>query len=131
MNSRLGFTLLEATIAMSIVGLVAVVALGEFSTELRVGVKAAEARLLQALAQDRVSALQVAPPEILYRVPDSLKTGAFPAPFDEYSWNVSIQPVRAVEGLAEARITVASKSSELTLTTRLFRPMPRTKQRRP
>lgn len=129
MKQRRGFTLLEATIAMAIVGLVAVVALSEFSTEVRVSAKASESRVLQALAQDRLTALQLAPPEVLHRLPDSLKTGKYAPPFQAYSWQATVRPVRSVESLLDASITVVSKTGQLTVATRFHRPLPRVEQK--
>src|SRR5688572_2545315 len=106
--SRHGFTLLEATIAMAIVGLIAVATLGEFATEVRVGSKAVDARVLQALARDRLSALLLAPTDLLSRLPDSLAKGAFPVPFADHRWSAEVRRDRRIDGLFDLRVVVQS-----------------------
>jgi len=131
MRNRHGLTLLEATIAMAIVGLVAVTVLSEFATEVRVGGKSAEARVLQALAQDRLSALLIAPTDFLIRLPDSLAAGAFPSPFGDHRWSAIVKPDRNIEGLLEARVVVRSSRGEVSLATRIFRQSTRVDRLRP
>ena len=115
-------TLLEAVVAMAIVGLVAVATLEGFSTEIRTGSKATEARVLEALARDRLASLQIAPLELLVRLPDSLARGAFPEPFRSHTWTASVRADRNLPSLLEASVLVRSRTGEIWLTTRLFRP---------
>jgi hypothetical protein len=110
---------------MAIVGLVAVATLSEFATEVRAGSRAAEARVLLALAQDRLSALLIAPTDLLRRLPDSLAAGAFPRPFGGHRWEASVRLDRDVEGLFEARVVVRSVRGEFAHATRIFRPSTR------
>lgn len=126
MTTRRGVTLLEATIAMAIVGLIAVATLGEFATEVRVGGKAVDARVLQALARDRLSALLIAPTDLLVRLPDSLATGVFPPPFADHRWRAEVRPDRRVDGLFNLRVLVNSTRGEVALETRTFRAPART-----
>ena len=131
MTNRPGVTLLEATIAMAIVGLIAVATLSEFSTELRVGAKSTDARVMEALARDRLSALRVTPTELLERLPDSLSQGTFAAPFSDHDWSVDLTPDRNVAGLLDVQIQVRSPRGQFTVATRLFRPRPRLDRSRP
>lgn len=87
-TGRRGFSLLEATVAVAIVGMVAAAALAALGAGLRAvaGVRAStEAGLL---ARERLATLQLHPYGELARLPDSLSHGRFPAPFQHYGWRV-------------------------------------------
>jgi hypothetical protein len=131
MRARPGVTLLEATIAMTIVGLIAVATLGEFATELRVGGRAVDARVLDALARDRLSRLLVTPGATLTRLPDSLSKGTFAAPFSDHHWVATVKADRSIEGLLELQVLVRSPDAEFAVTTKLFRPPPRVERTQP
>jgi type II secretory pathway pseudopilin PulG len=120
-------TLLEATIAMVVIGLMAVAALGEFAAELRTGARSGDARVLHALAEDRLSALRVAPAEVLTHLPDSLSQGWFPPPFAEHRWIATVKPDRTLEGLYEVTVVIRAPSAQFAVSTRSFRvpPSPR------
>jgi type II secretory pathway pseudopilin PulG len=120
-------TLLEATIAMVVIGLMAVAALGEFAAELRTGTRSVDARVLHALAEDRLSALRVAPAVVLTRLPDSLSQGWFPPPFGEHRWTATVKPDRILEGLYEVTVAIRAPNAQFAVSTRLFRvpPSPR------
>jgi hypothetical protein len=109
---------------MAMIGLVAVASLGEFASELRAGSRAVEARVLQALTEDRQSALSLVPAEVLARLPDSLSAGVFPAPFSDYRWSADARSHREIQGLFDINIVISSKKGELALATRIFRPAP-------
>ena len=116
---------------MAIVGLVAVATLSEFAAEVRVGSKSVDVRVLQVLAQDRLSALLLAPTDLLIRLPDSLAAGAFPPPFGDYRWSADVRPDRDIEGLLEAHVVVRSPRGEVALATRIFRRSTRVDPSRP
>jgi prepilin-type N-terminal cleavage/methylation domain-containing protein len=130
MTKHTGFTLIEATIAMAIVGLVAVATLSEFAAELRVSGTSVEVRVRQALVRDRISMMTLVNSDELRRVPDSLATGKFPRPFHDYQWSTRVEPNRHVDGLFEVTVTVRSSNGETSLTTRLFRPLPSVRRSR-
>jgi hypothetical protein len=131
MSNRQGVTLLEATIAMTIVGLIAVATLGEFATELRVGAKAAGALGLEALARDRVAALQITPTEMLAHLPDSLSKGTFPSPFSDHDWTVDLKTDRNTVGLIDVQVHVRSPRGQFRVATRFFRPPSQVDRSRP
>lgn len=118
-------TLLEAAIAMTIVGLVAVAALGEFASEIRAAGRAAGARVLQALVRDRLASLKIAPDDALTHLPDSLAQGVFPPPFSDYRWTAALTPDRGFAGLYHAEIVVRSPQGELALAARIYKTPPR------
>lgn len=90
-----GFVLLEALIALTIVGLAAVASLAAFGAELQAGERALTVLEVDALLQERLSRLRVLPPELLRSLPDSLREGAFPAPYQEYNWEQKSQEDRS------------------------------------
>lgn len=119
-----GFTILEAVIALAVVGLAGVAALEAVGGELRASARAAEAYTLAALAQDRLAAVAVVAPTAISPIPDSLGRGTFPAPFERYDWTASTEPVRNERELYAVTITIRGDGREYTVNTQLYRPVP-------
>ena len=59
-HARRGFTMLEAVVALAIIGLVCVGVLGAYGATLRADVVAAERLPLAALAEERIAAMDLA-----------------------------------------------------------------------
>ena len=121
---RRGFTLIEAALAVVIVGLAAVAVLGAFGAELRTGARARRALESRALAEQRLAALQLTPGLLLDRLPDSLAIGRFDRPFDAYSWKATSRLARSDEFLYDLTVQVAWNDGELSLESRIYRPPP-------
>ena len=122
--SHRGFTILEAVVALAIVGLAGVSALEAVGGELRAADRAAEAYVGSALAQDRVAAVGLLAARDVAHLPDSLRRGAFSPPFAEYRWTTTAQPVSGERELYEVTVSIAGARTAYTLTTRLYRPVP-------
>src|SRR4249919_107395 len=67
---RRGFTLLEAAVAMTIISIVSVAALGAFGADLRAADRAQQMLPAAALAQDRVAAIERLGPALGLGLPD-------------------------------------------------------------
>jgi prepilin-type N-terminal cleavage/methylation domain-containing protein len=119
---RRGFALLEAIVAMTIIGLVSVGALGAFGADLRAAQRADRMLPAAALAQERLTSLERVTVGPLSALPDSLARGRFDAPFDEYTWTATARRVRAVDGLVELRVEVSWVSGSFTLAERRYNP---------
>ena len=119
-----GFTLLEALVAIMIVGLAAVAALETVGAELRTASRAKHALHAAALAEYRLETLRVLPPAELRSLPDSLDGGAFPAPLQRYRWTAATREVAGEPGLFDASVVIAWDGGSFRLATRLYRPEP-------
>lgn len=119
---RRGFTILEAIVALAIVGFAAVAAVEAVGSELRGADRAALAYTTAALAQDRLVAVTILDGEQLNPLPDSVARGAFPAPFEAYHWVTLAFPVFGKRDMYDVSITVTSDRTEFALATRLYRP---------
>ncbi|HYD52895.1 MAG TPA: prepilin-type N-terminal cleavage/methylation domain-containing protein [Gemmatimonadaceae bacterium] len=123
---RCGFTLIEAVVALAIIGVVTVGAFAAYGTQLRAEGRAQEAWTLEALAEERLAALALAESAALRTLPDTLRRGRFAAPFARYRWTAAARTVHGERDLWELAVTVsAADSTALTLRTRRFRPPPR------
>jgi hypothetical protein len=80
-STEAGFALLEAVVAVTIVGLAVVSSLAAFGAQLRGADRARIALEAEALAQERLSALVLAQSAAVRSLPDSLRSGEFTPPF--------------------------------------------------
>ena len=104
---RHGFVLLEAVVALLVIGLVSAAALDLVSAHLRAAARQPALLTAAALAQDRMTALQFLPEEELRRLPDSLARGDFPAPFAGYRWRATTTRSRD-ESFYDLRVEIES-----------------------
>lgn len=118
-----GFTILEAIVAVTIVGVTAVASLAAFGSQLRAGARARVALEAEALAEEQVARIRLLPVTSLEVLPDSLRSGMFPEPFERYQWTSTVEPVAHEADIHEARVTVRWPDGEYILTTRLYRPL--------
>ena len=119
-----GFTILEAVIALAIVGLAGVAALEALGGELRAADRAAEAYTASALAQDRLAAVALLAPRGFSPLADSLARGTFASPFSAYRWTATAQPVLGERELYEVTVSITGARTDYSVTTRLYRPVP-------
>jgi prepilin-type N-terminal cleavage/methylation domain-containing protein len=124
MRARAGFTLLEAAVAIAIVGIISIAALSAFSADLRAAQRAQELLPASALAQERMAALELADPTQLSTLPDSLLRGRFSAPFERYEWTAFAAPVRGERWLYDFNVHVRWADGDYSLDGRRFRPPP-------
>jgi hypothetical protein len=60
----------------------------------------------------------------LQALPDSVESGKFPAPLDEYSWKTSSTPLAQQAGVYSVRVTVEWSAGSYTLRTYAYRTPP-------
>lgn len=101
MNER-GFTLLEALVAMTIVGMVSIGTLGSMSAAIRVSDLAVDALVADELAEERLASLLALPAEVLS---DSADGRGHASPIDGWSWRATVSPAPA-SSMAVLRVEV-------------------------
>ena len=103
-----GFVLLEAVIALAIIGLVAIALLEATSTQFRAAAKGSQLVVARSLAEDRLVALRLLNHDDFTDLPDSIAEGAFPAPYEDYAWTVTIEEMEDEYDLFTVEIAVSS-----------------------
>lgn len=121
---RQGFVLLEAVIALTIIGLFAVALLSTTSTQLRTAAKANTLLVARSLAEDRIAALRLLDYDDLGDPPDSLLEGRFPDPFQEYTWVATVVEMEDEYDLFGAEVVVEGRGETLPLRTLIHEPSP-------
>jgi len=121
-DRRQGFTLLEAAVAMMIIGVVSAGALSAFAADLRAADQAQRLLPAAALAQDRLAVVETTSlaDDVLA---DSLARGRFATPFDDYTWRASVRRLPSLPGLIELRVEVSWNTGSFGLTERRFEPL--------
>jgi type II secretion system protein I len=118
---RAGFTLLEATVALVIVGIVAIGALEAFAVEADAARRARQAAPAAAVAAERLAQLQLLDARGLQSLPDSLHNGRVADGSRMYEWTSSAAPVRDERDLYTVRVDVRWETGTYALATRVFR----------
>ena len=119
-NRRAGFTMLEAIVALAIVGLVCVGVLGAYGAALRADITAADRLPLSALAVERMAAVDLSAGS-LQRLPDTLARGAFAPPYASATWETETRRVDQSDGLYDVTVRVRDDNDLFTLRTRRYR----------
>ncbi|MEX1258843.1 MAG: type II secretion system protein [Gemmatimonadota bacterium] len=119
-----GFLLLEAVVALAIIGIVAVGVLASTAAQVRTAGKASVLAVARTLAEDRTTAFRFLGYEELRDPPDSLMGGAFPAPFDEYSWSAAIHETEGEYDLFTLDVVTTGRGEVFPVQTLLHRPRP-------
>ena len=117
---RLGFTMLEAIVALAIVGMVCVGILGAYGGALRADVIAADRLPLSSLAIERLAVVDL-DAAALERLPDSLARGAFERPYATATWAIDTRRVPQHDGLYDVIVRVHDGADVFTLRTRRYR----------
>ncbi len=116
-----GFTLLEAVVALTILGAVSIAAISALASELQTTARASNAVEGAALANNQMARLALLASRDLARLPDSLRRGTFDSPFAGYRWTAASRQVRGELDLYELTVTVFWEQEEFRLVTRLYR----------
>jgi len=118
---RRGFMLLEAAVALLVVGLIAGATLELYGAGMRAAARGPKLLAATALAQDRLAAVRLLEPEQLGHLPDSVARGRFGAPFADYRWHASV--ARSLESdLYDVRVEITWSAGAFTLSSRLYSP---------
>ena len=121
-STRTGFVLLEAVVALTIISMVSLALLQARSQQIRVAAQARELLTAQALAEDRLAALRLLDYENLARPADSVLRGAFPAPFEEFSWVTTVGVLEDEYDLFGVDVVVTGPAERFLLGTLVHRP---------
>jgi type II secretory pathway pseudopilin PulG len=116
--------LLEAVVALAIIGIFAISLLAATGAQVRTSTKQETLLTARALAEDRLMAVRILDYEDLQKLPDSLKAGVFPEPFQEFSWTTTVAPVKDEYDLFDVQIKVSARGDDYQLRTLLHNPRP-------
>jgi type II secretory pathway pseudopilin PulG len=128
LRAKKGITLFESVAALTIVGLVAISALEAVGAEMRTAERARRALEVEALATQRLDALELLNDQELQVIPDSVATGKFDPPMDEYSWTVASSPVSDQPGVYDVALDITWENGSYPIRTKMYR-RPRLLQR--
>lgn len=117
-----GFSLLEAVIAVAIIGICTVAVLSAFAVELRTAERARRNLEAMSLAEHRVAELRLLPAAELRVLPEPIRRGRFAPPLDSYRWESSVNLVVDERDLYQVTVLVYWGEGEYPLRTRLYRP---------
>ena len=106
MTERTGISLMEAVVAITIVGLTSVSALEAVGGDMRTAERARRAIEIEALASSRLEFMDLMTDRELQALPDSVESGKFLAPLDEYSWKTTSTAVSDLPGVYDVRVTI-------------------------
>ena len=123
---RRGFVLMEAVVALAIIGLFAIGLLGMVGAQVRGADRSKVLLLVRALAEDRLMAVQMLDNEDMNDVPDSLATGTFAEPFQDFTWSIRVDSIGDEYDLFRAEISVTGRGYTLPLQTLIHQPRPLT-----
>ena len=105
-RNRRGISLLEAVVAIAIVGITSVSALEAVGGDMRTAERARRAIVVEQLAGSRMEFMDLMTDQELQALPDSVEAGKFPAPLDEYSWKTSSAVVSDQDGIYDVRVQI-------------------------
>jgi type II secretory pathway pseudopilin PulG len=116
--------LLEAVIALAIISLFAIALLAALGAQVRTASKGSVLLVARPLAEERMATLRMLDYEALVALPDSLRAGAFPAPFEAYAWRAVAEPIDDEYDLIGIEVTVTAGPEAYPLRTLVHRPRP-------
>ena len=97
---------MEAVVAITIVGLTSVSALEAVGGDMRTAERARRAIEIEALASSRLEFMDLMTDRELQALPDSVESGKFLVPLDEYSWKTTSTAVSDLPGVYDVRVTI-------------------------
>jgi type II secretory pathway pseudopilin PulG len=118
---RAGISLLEAVVAVAVVGMTSVGALEAAGSDLRTAERSRRALEVEALATARLDFMNLLYDTDLQSLPDSVAKGAFAKPLDEYSWTATSTPYSDQAGVYDVRVTINWTNGSYTERTYLYR----------
>lgn len=118
---RTGFTLLEAVVALAIVGTVAIGALEAYAAEARAATRERESAPAAALARERMARLELLDAHALRTLPESLSRGRLATPLP-YEWTAGARAVDGEPDLYELSVDVRWPDGAVALRGRSYRP---------
>lgn len=119
-QGRAGFSLLEAVVALAIVGMVVGGVTATVAAGLRAGDAAREAATAAALADDLLARAALLPTAALEEI--ETRGGRLTPPHRAYRWSAESRRVAGEEELVELTVTIAGPRGQTRVTTRLHRP---------
>lgn len=122
MRSRTGFTVLEAAVALLIVGVAAIGVLQAFAGHARSARTARDAAELSVVASDVLARIRVLPPHALSPLPDSLARGWARAPLDRMEWRARVRPSGRERFLFDVVVEVVRGDASFELHTLRYAP---------
>src|SRR5206468_3140408 len=96
---RSGISLLEAVVAIAIVGMTAISALESVGGGMRTAERSKRAIEAEALATARLQFMDLMSETQLRALPDSVAKGEFSKPLDDYHWTTTSAPLDAEPGV--------------------------------
>ena len=123
---RRGFTILEAAVAVAIIGVSVVGVFRAFGAHLVGAERAREHLTALALAEATLSKLQLASAADLALLPDSLEKGQFTGELDRFRWRAHSAALAGERDLYEVEVIVEGTKARAELRTRIYRASART-----
>jgi hypothetical protein len=91
---------------------------------MRTAERARRAIVVEALAGSRLEFMDLLTDRELQALPDSVESGKFPAPLDEYSWKTTSAPVSDQAGVYAVRVAIDWASGSYVVRTYQYRQPP-------
>ena len=122
LRARSGFTVLEALIALVIIGFAVVTTAEALGGGLRAEGQVSRHLEAVALAESRMNELGALLRDSTAYYADG-RDGVFAPPFESYRWRATIQPVPNVRSLIHANVSVTWERGSYALETLFYRPI--------
>jgi type II secretory pathway pseudopilin PulG len=123
-RQKKGVSLLEAVVAIAIVGLTSVSALEAVGGDMRTTERARRAIEAEALAGSRLDFMDLMSDRELQAIPDSVEKGKFLGPLNEYSWKTTSTAVGEQGGVYDIRVTIDWPTGSYTVKSYQYRTPP-------
>jgi type II secretory pathway pseudopilin PulG len=120
-RARRGITLFESVAALTIVALVGVSALETAGSEMRTAERARRALEAEALTTQRLDWMDLMTDQELQAIPDSVASGTFTEPLDEYSWKTTSVPIAKQPGVYAVTVQVSWDGGTYAQHTEMYR----------